>query len=571
MGQPNLRKINSLLERKFKGRVSAREKDDCVVLEGRLSDWQDVVEVGKIAAKFGFKGVVNLIECEGLEKDKPSRPNFRDAKLDRVEVDVLIVGAGIVGCCVARELSKWKLKVLVVDKESDIAKHQSSRNAGMLHPPIAPKPGSKKAIYNKRGLDLIPKLSRELDFPVKMNGLSILTDTWLAVLAYPLVRLRGKKNGVEKIELMNRSKLKSFEPNIFDGFSWAYVIPVSGIVDPFKMTLAFAENAVQNGVNFSFETFLERMDVEENRIICVHTNRGRIFPKVVVNAAGLWADYVAELANDRFFTIHPRKGEMAIIDKKKANLLKMTLSKPALSQAMSVTKGGGLIPTVHGNLLLGPTAKEVPYKEDYSTSEEGLNELIEKHMVLLKDLSKSDIITYFAGTRAATYEEDFIVEKSSKIENLVHAAGIQSPGLTSAPAIAEDVARFCIETLSKKVKIVPNERFNPYRIASPQFSQLSIEKKQKLIAENPNYGVVVCRCEIVTKQEVINALNGPLPAKNLDGIKWRTRCGMGRCQGGFCTPNIVEILGELGVDPLLLRKNGEGSNLFVAQTRGDAR
>lgn len=571
MDQPDLRKLNSLFERKFKGKVIASEKGGCAVLEGQLSDWQDVVEAGRIAAKFGFKGVVNLIECEGLEKDKPSRPDFRDAELDGVQVDVLVIGAGIVGCCVARELSKWKLKVLVVDKESDVARHQSSRNAGMLHPPIAPTPGSKKAIYNKRGLDLIPKLSRELDFPVKMNGLSILADTWLAVLAYPLVRLRAKKNGVEKIKLLSKSKLKKLEPNIFDDFSWAYVIPISGIVDPFKMTLAFAENAVQNGVNFSFETFVEKMDVEENRIICVHTNRGIIFPKVVVNAAGLWADYVAELANDRFFTIHPRKGEMAIIDKKKANLLKMTLSKPVLSQAMSVTKGGGLIPTVHGNLLLGPTAKEVPYREDYSTSEEGLNELIEKHMVLLKGLSTSDVITYFAGTRAATYEEDFIVEKSSRIENLVHAAGIQSPGLTSAPAIAEDVTKFCIEVLSKKMKIVPNERFNPYRIASPQFSKFSIEERQKLIAENPNYGVVVCRCEVVTKQEVINALSSPLPAKNLDGIKWRTRCGMGRCQGGFCTPNIVEILGELGVDPLHLRKNGEGSNLFVARTRGDVR
>lgn len=571
MDQPDLRKLNSLFKRKFRGKVVASERDGCVFLEGQLSDWQDIVEAGRIAAKFGSKGVVNLIECQGLEKDKPSRPDFRDAKLDSAQIDVLVIGAGIVGCCVARELSKWKLKVLVVDKESDVARHQSSRNAGMLHPPIAPKPGSKKAIYNKRGLDLIPRLSRELGFPAKMNGLSILADTWLAVLACPLVRLRAKKNGVEKIELLSKSKLKKLEPNIFDGFSWAYVIPTSGIVDPFKMTLAFAENAVQNGVNFSFETFVERMDVEENRIICIHTNRGRIFPKVVVNAAGLWADYVAELANDRFFTIHPRKGEIAIIDKKKANLLKMTLSKPALSQAMSVTKGGGLIPTVHGNLLLGPTAKEVPHREDYSTSEEGLNELIEKHMVLLKGLSTSDIITYFAGTRAATYEEDFIVEKSSKIENLVHAAGIQSPGLTSAPAIAEDVTKFCIEMLSKKMKIVPNERFNPHRIASPQFNELSIEEKQKPIAENPNYGVVVCRCEVVTKQEVINALSSPLPARNLDGIKWRTRCGMGRCQGGFCTPNIVEILGELGVDPLLLRKNGEGSNLFVARTRGDAR
>ncbi|MCS7174194.1 FAD-dependent oxidoreductase [Pseudothermotoga sp.] len=563
-----LKRLKSVFERKFKNKVEVREKDDCVILEGLLNDWQDVVKAGKIATKFGFKGVVNLIECRGLQKEKPSRPTFRDAKLEGEKVDVLIIGAGVVGCSVARELSKWRLKILVVDKEPDVARHQSSRNAGMIHPPIAPKPGTKKAIYNKRGLDLLPRLSQELNFPLQMNGLSILSDSYLAVLAYPFIQVRAKKNGVERITLMSKERLKDLEPNVFDGFSWAYVISTSGIVDPFKMTLAFAENAVQNGAKFCFETFVESMDLEENKIVCVHTNRGRIFPKVVVNASGLWSDYIAELANDRFFSIHPRKGEMAIIDKKKANLLKMTLSKPVLSQAMSVTKGGGLIPTVHGNLLLGPTAKEVPYREDYSTSEEGMNELIRKHMILLKGLSPSDIITYFAGTRAATYEEDFIVEKSSKIENLVHAAGIQSPGLTSAPAIAEDVAKFCIEILSKTMNVVPNEKFNPRRVSEPQFNKLSIEEKQKLISENPNYGVVVCRCETVTKQEVINALKGFLPARTLDGIKWRTRCGMGRCQGSFCTPNIVGIISEIGIDPLSMRKNSEGSELFIARTRG---
>jgi len=334
------------------------------------------------------------------------------------------------------------------------------------------------------------------------------------------------------------------------------------------MTLAFAENAIQNGVEFSFQTFVESMELNQQKIVSVQTNRGRIFPRVVVNAAGLWADYIAELANDRFFTIHPRKGEMAIIDRKKQNLVKLTVSMPHITQAKSVTKGGGLIPTVHGNLLLGPTAKEVPFKEDYSTDEDSLNELIKRHAKLVEGLGLKDVITYFAGTRAATYKEDFIVEKSEKVKNLVHAAGIQSPGLTSAPAIAQDIAKMCIEILSNEIKVLPNTEFIPARKSEPLFKDLPLEEKQKLIKKEPDYGVVVCRCEEVTKAEIIKAVNSPLPATTLDGIKWRTRCGMGRCQGGFCTPYVLQTL-QQKIDVLNLTKKGGSSYIVVSKTRSD--
>lgn len=562
-----MRKIGDFLSKKFSAAIHCEEKNGALFLYGKVKSWDQVVKIGKFATRFGFRGVVNKIECEEAKPSVPKVPLVRDASLHGRKVDVLIIGAGVIGCAIARELSRWKLNILVVDKESDVAMHQSSHNAGMMHPPIAPHPKSKKAHYNRKGLDMIEALSRELDFPFQRNGMAMLfTSEWFTLLL-PFVKVREVQNNVKDTQFLSASKFLKIEPNVKKNFSWAYVIWEAGVVDPFQMTLAFAENAVQNGVKFSFNTFVEGFVVEDDRIEAVLTNKGTIFPRIVVNAAGVWADRIASLANDEFFTIHPRKGEMAIIDKKKSNLSRLTLSKVSLKQLGSVTKGGGLIPTVHGNLLLGPTAVEIPEREDYSTTQEGLDELFKKHASLVEGLSRKDVINYFAGTRAATYEEDFIVEPSQKIHNLIHAAGIQSPGLTSAPAIAEDIATMCIEKLQKERKIVPNEKFCPVRKKDPDFKKLSLEEKQRIIAKNPNYGIVICRCETVTKGEVLQALHGNVPATTLDGIKWRTRCGMGRCQGGFCTPFLVELMQEVGIDPLTITKKGPGSELFVSRTR----
>lgn len=561
-----MRRIEDLLSKRFSVPIHCEEKNGAIFLYGRVKSWDQVVKIGKFATKFGFRGVVNKIECDEVKPSAPKVPLVRDMSLHGRRVDVLIIGAGVIGCAIARELSRWKLDILIVDKESDVAMHQSSRNAGMMHPPIAPHPKSQKAYYNRKGLDMIETLSRELDFPFQRNGMAMLFPNGWYIFSLPFAKMREIQNNVKDTQFLSASKFSKIEPNVKRNFSWAYVIWEAAIVDPFQMTLAFAENAVQNGAKFSFNTFVEDFVVKDDRIEAVVTNRGTIFPRIVVNAAGVWADHIAALANDEFFTIHPRKGEMAIIDKKKSNLSRLTLSKVSLKQLGSVTKGGGLIPTVHGNLLLGPTAVEIPDKEDYSTTQEGLDELFKKHASLVEGLEKKDVINYFAGTRAATYEEDFIVEPSQKIQNLIHAAGIQSPGLTSAPAIAMDVASMCIEKLQKEKKIVPNERFCPVRKNEPNFRKLSLQEKQKIIEKNPAYGIVICRCETVTRGEVLQALNGEIPATTLDGIKWRTRCGMGRCQGGFCTPFLVEILQQF-IDPLSITKKGPGSELFVARTR----
>ncbi len=560
--------IETILTKKLGFRVSVSQKNDALVLEGKVKSWQQVLLAGKIATKFGYRGVVNLLECDEVSKEVPRKPSIRDGQLEGKNVDVLVIGAGVVGCSIARELSKYVLKILVVDKESDVAFHQSSRNAGMIHPPIAPKPGTKKALYNLKGMNMIPELSKELDFPFIQNGLFMIFTNPFSRFLVPILNARARRNGLNSCRVISKKAAKRIEPHLFDEFSWVYLIPESGIVDPFKMTLAFAENAVQNGVKFSFNTFVENMEIQDGVIISVLTNRGRIFPKLVINAAGLWSDYIAALADDQFFTIHPRKGEMAILDKSKGFLVKSTLSSVAVAQAKSVTKGGGLIPTVHGNLLLGPTAQEVPYKEDYSTTDCGIEELFKKHARLVKGLSTRDIIAYFAGNRAATYEEEFIVERSKKIENLIHVAGIQSPGLTSAPAIAVDVGKMATQILSKNMKVIPNERFCPTRKKDPDFSKLTLTEKQRIIQENPNYGIVVCRCEVVSKAEIENALSSSLPATTLDGIKWRTRAGMGRCQGSFCTPQILWILAEKGYDLTTFTKKGNDSYILLEPTRG---
>lgn len=311
-----MKSIEQYLSKKFSTSIHCEEKNGALFLYGRVDSWNKVVSIGKEATKFGFRGVVNKIECDGVRICGLKVPTFRDESLHRKKVDVLIIGAGVIGCAIARELSRWKLDILVVDKEPDVAFHQSSHNAGMMHPPIAPHPKSKKAYYNRKGLDLIEQLARELDFPYRKNGLAMLFPNPTYALFLPFIKFRERQNQVRETQFMSASKLLRIEPHLKRNFAWAYVIWEAGVVDPFQMTLALAENAVQNGARFSFNTFVESFLIEDEKIEAVVTNRGTIFPKLVVNAAGVWADYIAALANDEFFTIHPRKGEMVIIDKK---------------------------------------------------------------------------------------------------------------------------------------------------------------------------------------------------------------------------------------------------------------
>lgn len=558
-----LKKVQKALRKKDLGGIECTEVRNCIRLEGEMDSWTDIVKAGKTAAKFGYKGVLNDISLKGFDEPAIRAPKTTDSSLEGVEPDVMIIGGGVIGCSIARELTKYQLNVLLVDKESDVAMQASSRNDGMIHPGIASHPGTLRGEMNVRGNAMYTQICKDLSIPFeRWSNLILYSDRFFGFASSFVFAEREKKLGIEghKVSL---EKLHEIEPNITDKAIGAFEFPSSGVLSPYKLTVAFAENAVENGAKVSLDTIVTGMTIEGGKITAVKTNRGTVRPKAVINAAGTFSDKIAEMADDRFFTIHPRKGHLAILDKKQGPLVQRSMGLIGLSQAFSDTKGGGVMRTIDGNVLVGPDAFEQPYREDFSTKRENVDAMLNKHLPLIKGFSKADVITYFAGVRAATYEEEFIVEGSERVENLIHAAGIQSPGLASAPAIAEDITKITVDRLSKVMEVKKNDSFNPRRRVTPVMAKLSLEEKQAAIAANPDYGIVVCRCEGISRGEIIDAINSPVPATSIDAIKRRVRPGMGRCQGGFCMPLVTGIICEqTGMKPSEVTKSGEGSELL---------
>lgn len=558
-----LKKVQKALRKKDLGGIECTEVRNCIRLEGEMDSWTDIVKAGKTAAKFGYKGVLNDISLKGFDEPAIRAPKTTDSSLEGVEPDVMIIGGGVIGCSIARELTKYQLNVLLVDKESDVAMQASSRNDGMIHPGIASHPGTLRGEMNVRGNAMYTQICKDLSIPFeRWSNLILYSERFFGFASSFVFAEREKKLGIEghKVSL---EKLHEIEPNITDKAIGAFEFPSSGVLSPYKLTVAFAENAVENGAKVSLDTIVTGMTVEGGKITAVKTNRGTVRPKAVINAAGTFSDKIAEMADDRFFTIHPRKGHLAILDKKQGPLVQRSMGLIGLSQAFSDTKGGGVMRTIDGNVLVGPDAFEQPYREDFSTKRENVDAMLNKHLPLIKGFSKADVITYFAGVRAATYEEEFIVEGSERVENLIHAAGIQSPGLASAPAIAEDITKITVDRLSKVMEVKKNDSFNPRRRVTPVMAKLSLEEKQAAIAANPDYGIVVCRCEGISRGEIIDAINSPVPATSIDAIKRRVRPGMGRCQGGFCMPLVTGIICEqTGMKPSEVTKSGEGSELL---------
>ena len=558
-----LKKVQKALRKKDLGGIECTEVRNCIRLEGEMDSWTDIVKAGKTAAKFGYKGVLNDISLKGFDEPAIRAPKTTDSSLEGVEPDVMIIGGGVIGCSIARELTKYQLNVLLVDKESDVAMQASSRNDGMIHPGIASHPGTLRGEMNVRGNAMYTQICKDLSIPFeRWSNLILYSERFFGFASSFVFAEREKKLGIEghKVSL---EKLHEIEPNITDKAIGAFEFPSSGVLSPYKLTVAFAENAVENGAKVSLDTIVTGMTIEGGKITAVKTNRGTVRPKAVINAAGTFSDKIAEMADDRFFTIHPRKGHLAILDKKQGPLVQRSMGLIGLSQAFSDTKGGGVMRTIDGNVLVGPDAFEQPYREDFSTKRENVDAMLNKHLPLIKGFSKADVITYFAGVRAATYEEEFIVEGSERVENLIHAAGIQSPGLASAPAIAEDITKITVDRLSKVMEVKKNDSFNPRRRVTPVMAKLSLEEKQAAIAANPDYGIVVCRCEGISRGEIIDAINSPVPATSIDAIKRRVRPGMGRCQGGFCMPLVTGIICEqTGMKPSEVTKSGEGSELL---------
>ena len=559
------------LERTLRGKgyegVSCTEWRKSIRLEGELDDWKAIVKAGKIAAKAGYKGVINDITLKGFTPPPIRTPKQRDNALEGRRPDVLIIGGGVIGCAIARELSKNALDILLLDKESDVAMHASSRNDGMIHPGIASHANTLRGKMNVKGNAMYTQLCEELGVPFQRYGNLILyADHIFGTVAEPYLGERARKLGIVGGKI-SRKRLREIEPNITDRALGAFEYPSSGVLSPYKLTVALAENAVENGAQVSLDTIVTGMEMEGDAIGSVFTNRGAIHPRLVINAAGVFSDQIAEMANDRFFSIHPRKGELVILDKKKGPLVTRSMGLIDLSQATSDTKGGGVMRTSDQNVLVGPDAYEQPMREDFSTHRENIDAILKKHLPLIKGFAPSDVITYFAGIRAATYEEEFIIERSEYVQNLIHAAGIQSPGLASAPAIAEEISRITVDALQEQMEVKPNTGFNPRRRVIPHMSDLTTEEKQEIIRKNPDYGVIICRCEGISKGEIVDTIHSPIPATTIDALKRRVRPGMGRCQGGFCSPLVTQIIcEETGLSPEEVTKSGEDSNLILERT-----
>lgn len=570
MQSKNYKKVKKALKKKNLGHVEIKEWRRSIILTGKVKTWDEKIEAGTAAAGKGYKGVINDIDVEGVTVETMPVPTTRDSLLEGRHFDVVIIGGGITGSAIARECARYDISIALFEKEEDLARHASSRNDGMIHDGFAAKPGSKKAEYNVRGNRAYTKVTEELDVEFMRPGSMVLFSTPFSKLLLPFLKARAKKNNVDGYRYMSRREVARREPNLTEKQYGAFFLPSAGVLSPYKMVIACAENAARNGVEVCLNTAVTGFDIEGSRIARIKTNRGTCTAGVVINAAGIWADTIAGFADDRFFSLHGRKGTDAILDLKTGRYQETIAAMPPLvSQSGSKTKGGGLVMTPEGNILVGPTAKEVPEREDYSTEPEDI-ELLQHHLDLNNKLDRSQVITYFAGIRACNYEEDFIIEASEHVENLVYAAAIQSPGLASAPAIAEDIVKITVDILSQKKDVNVNHAFNPHRTAPPQLKEMSLEERAELIRKEPAYGRIVCRCEEISEGEIRDALRSPLPVTTIDGIKRRARAGAGRCHGGFCTPRVLEIMAEeLNVSVEELTKKGEGSEFFYGMTKGD--
>lgn len=473
--------------------------------------------------------------------------------------DVIIIGGGVSGTASARELSRYKGKFCLLEKEEDLCCGTSKANSGIVHAGYDAPKGSLMAKLNVLGNEKMENLSRELDFPFKRTGSLVLCFSPEDMPSLQLLYDRGIANGVKNLRILSREEVLEMEPNISDEVYAALYAPTAGIVCPFEMNLAFGENAYENGVEFYFDTEVIRLaKIEEGYRI--FTNKGEFETKCIVNAAGVYADKFHNMVSEKKIHITPRKGEYCLLDKSAGAHVSRTVF------ALPGKEGKGVLvtPTVHGNLLIGPTATDIEEKEGTNTTGNGLAQVIKKAGRNVKNLPLRQVITSFAGLRAHEDRQEFIIEEAADAPGFIDCAGIESPGLTSAPAIGERVA----EILREKLGLEEKENFISKRKGILRPASLSFEERNALIRENPAYGNIICRCEMVTEGEIREAIRRPLGAKSLDGVKRRTRAGMGRCQSGFCSPKVMEILAqELGVDLAEITKAGEGSNLICGTNK----
>lgn len=479
--------------------------------------------------------------------------------------DVAIIGAGVVGSAVARELSRYHLKICVIEREEDVCCGTSKANSAIIHAGFDAVPGTVKAAVNVKGNAMMDQIAEELDVPFRRNGSLVVCTKDQDPAGLEILLERGRANGVPDLQILNREELLEKEPNLSDDVVCALYAPTGGIVCPFHLTMGYAENACGNGVEFLLNTRVDNVTKTEAgySLAVTHTDTKASEvkeAKIVINAAGVYADQFNNMVSEHKLHITARKGEYMLLDKDAGKHVSSTIFQ--LPSKMG--KGVLVTPTIHGNLLVGPTAVDVEDKEAVNTTQDGLDSLGRTASLSVKNVPLRQVITSFAGLRAHEDSDDFVIGEAVDAKGFINVAGIESPGLSSAPAIGVMVADMVKEMLHPEV----NEAFNLIRKGILDPDTLSLEERNELIKKNPAYGNIICRCEMITEGEILDAIHRPLGARSLDGVKRRTRAGMGRCQAGFCSPRTMEILErEVPMSMFDITKNGVGSNVVIGTNK----
>ena len=474
--------------------------------------------------------------------------------------DVAVIGGGVTGAMILRELARYQLKAILLEKEDDVVMGATKANSAIVHAGFDAEPGTKKARFNVEGNALMEQTAKELSVPFERNGSLVLAFTEEDLDTLGALKQRGEQNGVPGLEILTPEQVWEKEPGISREIKGALWAPTGGIVCPYELALGAIENAMDNGA--ALLTNFPAEEIRDNgEFFTIRSGNETVEARFLVNAAGVYADEIARMLGDNSFTITPRRGEYLLLDKTQGKLVKSTIFQPPTKMG----KGVLVTPTVDGNLLTGPTSENIEDKEDTSTTAAGLDKVQSLARKSVPGINYRMTITSFTGLRACSSTGDFVIGPSESAPRLIHAAGIESPGLTSAPAIARAVVKHLEEA---GLVLAENPEFDPIRKPFPKFREMTEEERAELAAGDPAFGRIVCRCEMITEGEILAAIRRNPPARSVDAVKRRARAGMGRCQGGFCGPQVVEILArELRIPMDEVTKSGGSSRMLTGKTR----
>ncbi|PKM94494.1 MAG: FAD/NAD(P)-binding oxidoreductase [Firmicutes bacterium HGW-Firmicutes-1] len=474
--------------------------------------------------------------------------------------DVVVIGAGIAGTFIARELSRYDLKIAIVEKTNDVANSTTMANSAIIHAGYDAPANKKKGYFNAKGNALYDQVCEELDVPFKRIGSLVVAFSEEDKITLQKLYENGLEVGVPGMEILNQEQVLAMEPNLNKEILGALHAPSGGVISPWEMAIALAENAMENGAELFLNKEVKDMKKEDDKFT-IFFEDGTMEAKYVINCAGLYSDKINNMVATPLFEIKPRKGEYFILDKSEGNLVsKVIFQCPS-------EKGKGILvsPTVHGNLLVGPDSEPIDDRDDISTSRDALEMIRETALLTCKNIPYGKVIRSFSGVRSTADYGDFIIGESPEVKGLINIGGFESPGLSSAPAVAQyvvDLMKTITGGLTEKAD------FNPRRRPFVRFEELSEVEKAELVKNNPKYGRVICRCETITEGEIIDSIHRKAGATTVKGVKKRTRAGMGRCQGGFCSPRVVEILArELNCDIKDIKLDGQSSYILSDRTK----